>query len=276
MAMDCCGRFGKVLLIGINILFFLLGIGLLIAGIVAKVNAIADEVLPALNKVELAGNDLGNVLNSVSILVIIIGAFIVVVAGLGLFGACCEVRCMLVTYAILVLLLLLMKIAAVILWFQMRKVFNEETKEALLKSLQENFIDDSLNSTNDISNAWNYAFLTFDCCGVNRVQGTTNDFDLTPWCTTSGECQQTNAQIPKTCCVGVTESNYKTQAPADCYASVSKNYNTQGCYDRFQELVQSSSAPVIGVAITVMVIELLGFVFAIVLCKQTGSESMAV
>ncbi|XP_061193061.1 tetraspanin-9-like [Saccostrea echinata] len=205
MAMDCCGRFGKALLIGINILFFLLGAGLLVAGIVANVNVIADEVLPALNKVELAGNDLGNFFHLIP--------------------------------------------------------FNNETKEVLLKSLQENYIDESLSSTNDISNAWNYAFLKFNCCGVNRVQGTTNDFDLTPWCTTSGECQQTNAQIPRTCCVGVTESNYKSQAPADCYASVSKDYNTQGCYDRFQQLVQTSSAPVIGVAITVMVIELLGFVF---------------
>lgn len=57
------------------------------------------------------------------------------------------------------------------------------------------------------------------CCGVDRVKSTTNDFDATPWCTTSGSCQATSSQIPKACCINVTENTF-TLAPSGCHASV--------------------------------------------------------
>lgn len=59
----------------------------------------------------------------------------------------------------------------------------------------------------------------YDCCAINQVTGTTNDFDSTPWCTTSGSCQATASQIPKTCCNGVSEDDYGS-APSDCHSSV--------------------------------------------------------
>lgn len=61
--------------------------------------------------------------------------------------------------------------------------------------------------------------LQYDCCAVHEVTGTTNDFDNTPWCTTSGSCQATSSQIPKTCCKGVTKDNYQS-ASSNCHASV--------------------------------------------------------
>ena len=59
----------------------------------------------------------------------------------------------------------------------------------------------------------------YDCCAVREIQGTANDFDNTPWCTTSGSCQATASQIPKTCCNDVTQDDYQN-APATCHASV--------------------------------------------------------
>ncbi|XP_056013273.1 tetraspanin-9-like [Ostrea edulis] len=186
MAMDCCGRFGKVFLISINIIFLLLGIGLSITGILARINALPNEILPALDTVQVAGNNMADLFKNISILVAILGACVTLVAGLGLFGACCEVNCLLITYAILVFIFLVMKIAAIVVWFQLKDELNHSTKDKLLEVLQKNFIDDSLNSTSKISNAWNLVILMLDCCGVNRVEGSTNDFDLTPWCTTKG------------------------------------------------------------------------------------------
>lgn len=68
-----------------------------------------------------------------------------------------------------------------------------------------------------------HAMFQFECCGVNRVAGTTNDFDHTSWCTTIGSCQATASQIPKTCCKGFTEYDYQN-APSDCHSSVSPGY----------------------------------------------------
>lgn len=59
----------------------------------------------------------------------------------------------------------------------------------------------------------------YECCAIDQVTGTNNDFDRTPWCTTSGSCQTTASQIPKTCCNYVTEDNYQS-APTACHSSV--------------------------------------------------------
>lgn len=71
----------------------------------------------------------------------------------------------------------------------------------------------------------------YECCAIDQVTGTTNNFDNTPWCTTSGSCQATASQIPKTCCNYVTADNYQS-APTACHSSVNSgtyksvyNYN---------------------------------------------------
>ena len=61
--------------------------------------------------------------------------------------------------------------------------------------------------------------MKYDCCAVHEVNGTPNGFDNTPWCTTSGSCQATASQIPKTCCKDVTQDDYQN-APHSCHASV--------------------------------------------------------
>lgn len=77
-----------------------LGLGLLVAGILVKINALSSDVTPALNSVEVAGYKLGDLASNLSIVFIVIGVFIVLVSGLGLIGACCEVRWMLVVVLI--------------------------------------------------------------------------------------------------------------------------------------------------------------------------------
>ncbi|XP_061193062.1 tetraspanin-18B-like [Saccostrea echinata] len=274
MAGDFCEKFGKWFLVALNILFFLLGLGLLATGALVNINAVFEEVLPTLNKVQVVGNNFGDLLNSISILVIIIGIFVALVAGLGLFGACCENKFMLIGYAILLLILVIMETTTVVFLSKM-SMFNDKIKGAMLRELQKKFIDDSFNTSNAFSNGWNYIFLKYDCCGVNPVRGPNNDFDETPWCKQKGECYMNNAQIPKACCIGVDESNFESNATASCYSDVSGNYKTKGCYDRLQEFIQKYSRPAIGVSAVVIVIEILAFVCAIILCKGK-SESKAV
>lgn len=67
-------------------------------------SAISDEVKPALNKISISGFQFGDLVDNLSIVFIVIGAFLLLVAGLGLFGACCEAECMLVTVSVFFLL----------------------------------------------------------------------------------------------------------------------------------------------------------------------------
>ncbi|XP_061165111.1 tetraspanin-36-like [Saccostrea echinata] len=73
MGLTGCEKFGKVFLIVINIIFFLLGLGLFIVGILMKVNvsAISDDVKPALNAVTVTSFKLGDLVDNLSILFIL-------------------------------------------------------------------------------------------------------------------------------------------------------------------------------------------------------------
>lgn len=273
MALGCGGTLGKVFLILINIIFFLLGLGLLIVGALMKANVkiVTDEVKPALNTVTVSSYKLGDLADNLSVVFIVIGVFIFIVAGLGLFGACCQNRCMLVTYAILVLILFIAKIAAIALWFTMQGEVEDKVKSEMLTSLQTYFTDDSVATGSEVSKSWNYMFMTLDCCAINKVTSGTNDFDESPWCKDTGKsCKDTLAEVPRTCCVNVDASTY-TAATAACTTGVS-GYNTMGCYDALKAEIDSYSTPVIGVGITILVIELLAVIFAFVICKQTGEE----
>lgn len=100
----------------------------------------------------------------------------------------------------------------------------------MTSSLKDNYWNDNFTTGTNISNEWNHLFIDFECCGVNRVSGTTNDFDQTSWCTTNGTCQATASQIPKTCCKGLTEYDYQN-APGDCHSSVNPGkYYDKGCF----------------------------------------------
>lgn len=268
MSVEGCGRFGKIFLIVINILFFLLGIVLMVAGIVLKLKQ-GNDVLPALRILQENATTLEQTMGNISLLAIAIGVLVAFVSGFGLFGAACEVRCILVTYAVFVIILLVMEIAAVALGFTLRNKINEKVKEEMLNLLEENYVDDSLNSINPVSNEWNLLFLNFNCCAVNPVTEVKNDFDKTPWCTTEGECHDINAKIPKTCCVGVNARNFEQEAPRSCFVHLNTgDFKTTGCFDRIKELIKSNSVVVIATSLTIMIIEILGIVFSIILFRQ--------
>ncbi|XP_065931021.1 tetraspanin-4 [Magallana gigas] len=174
-----------------------LDIGQVIAGALALTdvsNINTDHTKPVLDSIPVGSFEAGSLVNSLSTLIIVNGAFILLIAGLGLFGACCQNKCMLVTV-------------------------ENEVKDKMVVSLKNNFKDDATTNSDSISNAWNYMFMTLDCCGVNPVVSTTNDFDVTSWCTTSESCQATSSQIPKTCCLNVDENTYTT-APTFCHSIV--------------------------------------------------------
>ncbi|XP_065930704.1 uncharacterized protein [Magallana gigas] len=103
-----------------------------------------------------------------------------------------------------------------------------QIKSSMIARLKESYSSDNVTSGGAISNSWNRFFIEYDCCAINQVQGTINDFDSTPWCTTSGSCQATASQIPKTCCNGVSEDDYGS-ALSNCHSSVNPGTYKSNC-----------------------------------------------
>nr|XP_022326960.1 uncharacterized protein LOC111126542 isoform X2 [Crassostrea virginica] len=124
-------------------------------------------------------------------------------------------------------------------------IVDEEAKETVLDYLQlessmiswlaKHYKSDNISNGGAVSIAWNIFFIRYDCCGISEVVGTSNNFDNTPWCTTSGSCQATSSQIPKTCCRGVTKDDYQN-APSNCHASVNDGTYKPSCISRMKSL----------------------------------------
>nr|XP_034302998.1 uncharacterized protein LOC105331091 [Crassostrea gigas]XP_034302999.1 uncharacterized protein LOC105331091 [Crassostrea gigas]XP_034303000.1 uncharacterized protein LOC105331091 [Crassostrea gigas]XP_034303001.1 uncharacterized protein LOC105331091 [Crassostrea gigas]XP_034303002.1 uncharacterized protein LOC105331091 [Crassostrea gigas]XP_034303003.1 uncharacterized protein LOC105331091 [Crassostrea gigas]XP_034303004.1 uncharacterized protein LOC105331091 [Crassostrea gigas]XP_03430300 len=132
-------------------------------------------------------------------------------------------------------------------------------KTTMMTLLMKNYTSDNVTSGDAISDSWNKFFIEYDCCAINQVTGTTNDFDSTPWCTTSGSCQATASQIPKTCCNGVSEDDYES-APTTCHSSVNPGTFRSNCMIPIKKLstINIGECQISLVLITLLTIGTLG------------------
>nr|ANG56320.1 tetraspanin [Meretrix meretrix] len=271
MGLGLGGKCGMFFLVTLNILFLLLGLGLLIVGIIMKVDSDViekEEVSKTLNEVTFNGNlKLGNVASSLSVLIICIGVFVLIVAAFGCFGACCKNRCMLVVYAIVVLLVFILQIAAVALWFIMQNKVEETVEDGLSKSMEKY---EGVTSSNEVSVGWDLIFIGFDCCGVNAVTLTNNEFSKTAWWGSRG-----SDIIPYSCCKSVTEDNYKAGTESTCTTTLVAAQE-KGCYNAFKDFVKKYQTAALAIGIILLIIELIAIVFAFVLCRAIGKDEMIV
>nr|XP_034302994.1 uncharacterized protein LOC105320305 isoform X3 [Crassostrea gigas] len=137
---------------------------------------------------------------------------------------------------------IIFSIAMVVYYNDIRKTKAEKSdinfvqlKATMFNLLEKTYTSDNISSNDALSKGWNKFFIEYECCAINQVQGTTNDFDSTPWCTTSGSCQATASQIPKTCCNYVTEDDYGS-APSNCHSSVSSGTYKSNCMNVIKRL----------------------------------------
>lgn len=272
MSLGLGGKCGKFFLITLNVLFLLLGLGLLIVGILMKVDSDVinkAEVTKALNEVSFNGNlKLGNLASSLSILIICIGAFVLVVAALGCFGACCKNKCLLVTYAIIVLLIFIAQIAAVALWFIMQNKVEDTVKNGLSDSMKKY---EGVTSTNEISIGWDLIFIGFDCCGIDAAS-TSNptEFSETKWWPS-----RNSDNVPYSCCKSATQDNYKTGSEAACTQSWT-GVQEKGCYEAFKDFLKKYETAAIAIGVILLIIELIAIIFAFVLCRAIAKDDMVV
>ncbi|KAL5020159.1 hypothetical protein ScPMuIL_003051 [Solemya velum] len=255
---SCAGNIGKLVLVSLNGVILLGGLGLLVAGVVVQVDKsiISDHVLPLVNGIELSGFNLGDLISNLSITCIAVGCFLSVLAGLGVFGACCRVKFLLFLYGLIVVLIIVAQLVAVVMWFLMHDKLNTWLKEQLFTLIQRYDGD----VTNEISLAWDWFFILMPCCGVNAVT-TTNDFANTTWWTSP---QRYSQQIPPSCCVGATSSNMASYVNSTCTTSPSNtnSYWNDGCYDKMYTSLSTYSTTFIVICVVIAAVEVIAVFFA--------------
>lgn len=252
-------KFSTFCFLPTNTLILVLGLGMMITGSLAligvhkKINT--DDITPLMDTITADGKQPVDILKNLFIFVIVTGVITIILVPVLLFMILRETKYAGAAYAPVILMLFVFEIIIIAILVTEKNKVEHETKSKMFLAL-DHFKEDTTTNSNPISNAWNILFMTLDCCGVNAVESTTNDFDSTPWCTTLGSCQATSSQIPKTCCLNVDKNTYAS-APAICHASVTNGtYNQKGCFEALEETLLSYSNSILGVTSTTAVLEI--------------------
>lgn len=191
---------------------------------------------------------------------------------LGCCGAIKGFRFLHVIYAIVIGVIIIAEIAIVIIFVAYQSRFRSELVTKLRESIATYYVGTPTNNAtnvNPISLSWDFAQYNLHCCGATSK----NDFsNATHWDRKNPYTPAVDLTVPFTCCpLGGTPS--WTQLPTDlsagnACATTGVNVYAQGCYDRLLDIISSYKNKFIIGLVVVGVVELLAFIFAIVLYRR--------
>ncbi|KAL5019709.1 hypothetical protein ScPMuIL_002601 [Solemya velum] len=255
-------------LVALNVVFVILGLACVVVGAIFKfgTNLAKEEVQKVLGEIStsvLGDLDMDGVLSSLAIVFLVLGIFILVVGLGGCIGACCELRPLLVVYAIIVAVLLIAKIVAIALFFNMKSDFTE----VLDKGLTKLFDQYSTEPDDDTSRALDGLFHLMECCGYYNFSDITNRPD---WNTPN------SFKIPQGCCkkYNLDTKDVTTSEMIDCLnnPTTANSYQYTGCGQVIYQLFDQYTTIFIGIGITVLLMELLCVVFAFLVCCNVNRD----
>ncbi|KAF2885130.1 hypothetical protein ILUMI_21064 [Ignelater luminosus] len=256
MVYDCGACIAKYLLCCFNFIIFITGSIVLAVGIwlaVDKNSFIALSKIVPSEHVEQFTQPA--VIEQASYILIAAGAFMFIVSFLGYCGALRESQCLLTTYGICLILILILEVTAGGLAAAYKGKAEEQTRKYLKTTIQQYYT--SGNRTDAVTLMWNHLQAQLSCCGVDSA----DDFrDAPNWDSSRG--------IPESCCVLIDKTTFKSKPPS-CMTSPnsSNSYYDKGCYDALINWIRSHMNIIIGIGIGLGVLQLLGIFLAFCLCK---------
>ncbi|XP_014477698.1 PREDICTED: CD63 antigen-like [Dinoponera quadriceps] len=230
--MSCGMGVIKYLLFIFNFIFALCGLAILVLGVLAhmKLTHFADAIKENVT--------------FPSITLIVIGSIIFVIAFFGCCGAIRESHCMTVTFASLLLTILIIQVAVAIYAFVVLK--NDDIK----KSIRDVYADEIFKKYDDSEesrNVVNEVQTLLECCGVDGA----SDYG-----------RLVRSPIPWSCCGGAENS----------VCPVINAQTRPGCASKLQDSFQYLGAVLGGIALGVAAVELVGIIFALCLANSIKNE----
>ncbi|XP_040281484.1 CD63 antigen [Bufo bufo] len=228
----------KYLVFIFNFLFWICGCALIGLGIYVFVQVYRPQILPNAS------------ISGPPIVIIAVGVVIFLISFFGCCGAAKENYCMVTTFAVLLVLIFLVEIAAAIAGY----IYRNQIQNAFTDSIKDDL--KRYNSTADVRKAVDDLQRDLQCCGADNY---TDWYDVDPF--------KDRRSLPASCC-NVTSS-------AVCGSNLANVY-TDGCVNKLEDLLRKNIAIVAGVALGIAFFEILGIIFACCLMKgiRSGYEVM--
>jgi len=264
MVADCGSKCAKFILFTFNILIWISGAVVLGVGIWFMVD---DNALKFLH---VATVDMdSDLMRGASIALVVVGALAFLVGFFGCCGACKENTCMLQTYAVILVFLIILQVAAGIAGAVFRGRISDEIAGSMNTTVQDLY---QYKGTDETTLAFDLTQKEFKCCGVDAP----SDWLTSDWKKTAVE-EGDDAPVPPTCCV-----LNETDMPIDiakCYAGAlditipdaASYVHVIGCQESLHQWVDSHSLILIGVAIGLAVVQM--FAVCLACCLRTKVQS---
>jgi len=219
--------------------FALCGLAILIAGALSYANIDKADYF-----MEQAKNEVNFSASPIALMVV--GSIVFIVAFFGCCGAIRESHCMIVTFAVFLLVILIVKIAIGIVAFV--TIHKGGWEDAVRDTITNTFGNYTLGETNALNDEVDSLQRNLECCGVDGP---------TYW------MDRGFKQIPRSCCI-----NPDPNTRCDSQDQVFQD----GCVDRLKELLKTIGIALGAIAIAVGVVEIIGVVFALCLASSIKNK----
>jgi len=234
--MDFC----KKLMMFFNIIFFLVGMALIITGALVK-----TEFNQYFQFYEGSANHL-------AVGLMVIGGIIFIIAFFGCCGAWKENSCMVKTFALLLILIMVLQIIIGITAYVVRKPVEEEITEKMVASMDNYEVEEA------VTKVWDSFQKDFKCCGTNSPADWFGKQNFTNT-TTAGK-----VTLPDSCC--------KVETELCGVNALLTTFNEVGCKDGFVNMVKTNVEIVGGVCIGLAFIQIFGILLACCLARSINSQ----
>ncbi|GFO15627.1 tetraspanin, partial [Plakobranchus ocellatus] len=272
-------RFGKFLKYSVflfNVIILVAGCCLLGFGVYSRTT---DNQLTQISVI------LGDFYNYIfSMALMASGVIVIVISFFGCCGAIKEVKCMLGTFFLLLLIMLVGMMVGGIIAYVKKDDISGRVLHELSASLNESY---GMSGQQEVTDTWNLMQRFLECCGVyGGVNSTTSwayyrEYSLWYRNQTKGLEQY----VPDSCCRNVFGNNrtkcvggegYEGIIPAAWPPVGSALENdllfTEGCYTAIMDILAQNTKILAGVAAGIAVLMVLGMVFAVCLCRRIKDD----
>lgn len=187
-----------------------------------------------------------------------VGAFSMLLGFLGCLGAIYEIRCLLGLYFTCLLLILIAQIAAGLLIYFQKETLHVEMSKIVTKVLN-NYPGN--NSTTE--QAWDFIQRTMECCGWNDRQDWNGNMVIVNSSQLLFPCSCQNVSLATG---NVSDSGF-CEAPTPDWPVYD-----EGCASSVETWLLTNIAVILGVCLAVALVELLGMILSICLCRNVHTE----
>ncbi|EDV29596.1 expressed hypothetical protein [Trichoplax adhaerens] len=244
-----CGDLVRIILIVLNTIFFLCGgamIGLAIYVLVVSGTTITTAL-----------GSSGLILPGV-ILLMVAGIVTFICSGFGCCGANKRKRWCLTSYLIILFVIIVLEIAGGVYAYVNRDLITTNLTSRLNSDLATYY------NTPTTQTAFNTIQSGLSCCAVHNY----TEWRGTSWYGNVSAVSTVTYPVPDSCC----RSNVSDTASCGYTYSTTNNIYTTGCLAKLQTLASDNASILLGIGIGVGVVQILGFIFGVILCNSIKND----